>query len=165
MSRTVIRPRRAAHLAAGLTVAAAATLLGAAPAHAQSITVTASVSAGTLMVGGTTAQDTITATGGNVVVLSNLTGRITAGAGCAQLGAVVRCTGVANAIRFDALAGDDKFENRTTTFSAQSGGPGNDILIGGSVGDRLIGGDGVDRAFGGDGRDECDAESETACES
>lgn len=154
-------------LAAGLTVAAAATaaaVLGASPAAAQPDAVTISVSAGTLLVGGTPGNDTVTATGADVVVLSNLTGRVTAGAGCAQLGAVVRCTGVENAIRFDAQAGDDKLENKTTIFSAQSGGSGNDILIGGPVGDRLVGGDGVDRASGGDGRDICDAETETACE-
>ena len=44
MSHTTTRPRRFGRLAAGLTVAAAATattLLGAAPAHAQTNTVTA----------------------------------------------------------------------------------------------------------------------------
>ena len=159
---TTSRTRR---LAAGLTVAAAVTVLGASPASAQGTAVTAGVSAGTLLVGGTPAQDTVIATGANVVVLVNRTGRLPAGPGCAQLGAsTVRCTGVVNAIRFDAQAGDDRIENRTATFSAQSGGPGNDILIGGSGDDQLVGGEGVDRAFGGDGSDRCDAESETACE-
>ena len=61
MSHTTIRPRRFRRLAAGLTVAAgvtATTLLGAAPAHAQTNTVTAVVSGGgTLVVRGTSNGD------------------------------------------------------------------------------------------------------------
>ena len=67
MSHTITRSRRFSRFAAGLTVAAAATgatLLGAAPAYAQTTSVTASVSNGTLSVRGTTFTDTVTATGG-----------------------------------------------------------------------------------------------------
>ena len=60
MSHTTTRPRRFSRLAAGLTVAAAATattLLGAAPAYAQTNAVTARMSAATLVVTGTAIGD------------------------------------------------------------------------------------------------------------
>jgi hypothetical protein len=68
MSHTTIRPRLR-RLAAGLTVAAGVTgttLLGAAPAYAQSTTVSAVVAGGgTLVVRGTANGETITAENGN----------------------------------------------------------------------------------------------------
>ena len=158
MSHTTIRPRLR-RFAAGLTVAAgvtATTLLGAAPAYAQSTSVSAAVSSGTLVVTGTSFGDVITATGGNGTVnLSNLTGSITdGGAGCTQLGATVRCTGV-SFMRFTGSAGADKFDNRTNTNSLMLGGSGNDILLGGS---------GKDEANGAVGLDTCTAEVEFRCE-
>ena len=160
MSHTITRSRRFSRFAAGLTVAAAATgatLLGAAPAYAQTTSVTASVSNGTLSVRGTTFTDTVTATGGfGTVSLSNLTGSITdGGAGCTQLGATVRCTGVTR-ISFSGGSGNDKFDNQTPIPSSQLGGSGNDILLGGSGNDRLSGGSGKDRLNGGGGDDVLD---------
>ena len=164
MTHTITR-RRVGRLAAGLTVAAAATLLGAAPAYAQGAAVTAHVTNGTLFMKGTDFGDIITASGGSTITLSNLTGSIKAdGAGCTNLGAVVRCTGV-NRVSFSAGAGNDKYDGISTSVTTGvSGGSGNDILIGGSGNDRLSGGIGTDRADGRGGTDTCFAETETSCE-
>ncbi len=125
---------RIALLAAGLAVTAGATattLLGATPAFAQTNSVTMSASAGTLNVVGTGFGDSITANGGSgTVTLSNLLGSIKAGAGCTQLGATVRCTGV-SALQFSGLGGDDTFRNNTSTRSFLSGGAGSDRITGG----------------------------------
>jgi Ca2+-binding RTX toxin-like protein len=159
--------RRLARLAAGLSVAAAATattLLGAAPAYAAT-PVTTSVSGGTLNVVGTGFGDSVTANGGNgVVTLSNLLGSITAGTGCTQLGSTVRCTGV-NALQFSGLGGDDTFRNNTSTRSFLAGGAGSDRITGGPGNDVIRGGSGVDFAFGQGGLDICTAENESGCES
>jgi Ca2+-binding RTX toxin-like protein len=169
MSRTSPRTHRPGRLAAGLAVTAAATastLLGAIPAHAQANSVTASVSGGTLNVTGTSFRDTVSAVGGfGTVSLSNLTGSVTdGGAGCTQVGATVRCTGVSR-ISFGGLGGEDKFDNQTPTPSSLRGGAGNDLLLGGSGGDTISGGSGTDRAAGGNGTDTCTAEAESGCES
>jgi len=86
MSHTTIRPRRFSRLAAGLTVAAgvtATTLLGAAPAHAQTNTVTAVVSGGgTLVVRGTSNGETITAENGNGTITVSSSTAITPQFGC-----------------------------------------------------------------------------------
>jgi Ca2+-binding RTX toxin-like protein len=160
--------RRLARLAAGLAVTAAATtLLGAAPAHAQTTAVTARVSSGTLIVTGTSFGDIVSATGGfGRISLGNLTGAIRdGGAGCTQLGGNVECTGV-NSISFSGLGGVDKFDGRSVSLTpiSMSGGAGNDILFGGSGDDRLSGGSGTDRADGQGGTDTCFAETEAACE-
>lgn len=160
--------RRLARLGAGLAVSAAATtLLGAAPAHAQSSAVTASVSNGTVIVTGTSFSDVVSADGGfGRISLSNLTGVIRdGGAGCTQLGGTVECTGV-NSISFSGLGGVDKFDGRSVSLTPinMSGGAGNDILFGGSGDDRLSGGSGTDRADGQGGTDTCFAETEAACE-
>jgi Ca2+-binding RTX toxin-like protein len=165
MSRTA---RRLARLAAGLAVTAGATattLLGAAPAFAQTNSVTASVSAGTLNVVGTTVGDSITANGSSgTVTLSNLLGSIKAGTGCTQLGATVQCTGM-TVLQFSGLGGDDTFRNNTSTRSFLSGGGGSDRLTGGPGQDVIRGGSGTDFAFGQGGTDICTAETESGCES
>lgn len=168
MSHTT-RPRRVGRLAAGLVVTAAATastLLGAAPAHAQTNAVTASMSGGTVIVTGTQSGDNISASGGfGTVSLSTLSTALQAGPGCTQLGAVVRCTGV-NVVSFNGLGGADKFEGtqlRRTPILA-GGGSGNDILRGGSGNDRLSGGSGADNVAGGAGTDACTAEAKSGCE-
>lgn len=166
MSHTTIRPRLR-RFAAGLTVAAgvtATTLLGAAPAYAQTTGVTASVSNGILNVVGTGFGDGVTATGNGTVSLSNLLGSMKdGGAGCTQLGATVRCTGVSS-IQFSGLGGDDTFRNDTPHRTFLSGGSGNDRMTGGSGSDVIRGGLGTDFAFGQGGFDTCTAENESSCE-
>ena len=56
-------------------------------------------------------------------------------------------------IRFIGLAGDDRFENRSSIPSFAFGQEGNDVLIGGSGADRLIGSGGNDQLFGNGGDD------------
>ena len=168
MSHTTIRPRRFRRLAAGLTVAAgvtATTLLGAAPAHAQSGTVTAVVAGGgTLVVKGTALGETITAENGNGTITVSSSTAITPQFGCkpAALGKVI-CTGV-TIVKLSGLGGDDELRNNSTTRSELSGGAGNDRVIGGSRDDRLFGGTGVDEAVGNGGFDTCAAEKEFSCE-
>ena len=164
-------PRRFRRLAAGLSVAAAATattLLGASPAYAQASSVTASVSNGTMFVTGTSFGDNVSASGGfGTISLSTLSTSLQAGTGCTQLGAVVRCNGVTKAVHFQGAGGADKFDAsqvRGTTVRL-GGGAGNDILIGGSGNDLLAGGTGTDQADGRAGSDQCTAESTVRCES
>ena len=169
MSHTASRSRRLARLAAGFSVAAAATattLLGATPAYAQSSSVVASVSGGTMVVTGTSFGDIVSANGGcGTAPRSRLSTGRRAGTGCTQLGAVVRCNGVSS-ISFGGLAGADKFDATQVRLTPVSlrGGSGNDILLGGSGNDRLSGGSGTDRATGGNGTDTCTAETESGCE-
>jgi len=166
MSCTSPRRHRFGRLAAGLTVAAAATastLLGATPAYAAA-PVTTFVNGGALFIDGTVLGDSVTASGTNgTVTLSNLIGSITAGPGCVQLGAEVRCSGV-TFMRFAAFGGDDTFTNNTSTRSVLNGMSGNDRLTGGSGNDDIDGGRGVDSAFGQGGSDKCAAENESGCE-
>jgi hypothetical protein len=167
MSHTSPRPRRFSRFAAGLTVAAAATastLLVAAPAYAQSSSVLVSVSGGdgTLNVSGTPFGDIITASGGNTVTLSNLTGTFTNVGGCVVSGQTATCNGV-QSISFSGLGGNDKFDNLTSKRSNLSGQEGSDILLGGSANDLLGGGPGTDRADGRGGNDVCAAEIEISC--
>jgi Ca2+-binding RTX toxin-like protein len=166
MPRTSSRPRRLGRVVAGFSVAAAATaatLLGAAPAYAQT-GATAQMLGSQLSITGAQGADAITANGGNgVVTLSNTVGSITAGPGCQQLGGIVQCTGL-QSMSFRGLGGDDAFRNNTNIRSTLSGGSGNDRLSGGSVNDRITGGLGVDFAFGLGGFDTCTAENESSCE-
>ena len=116
MSHTTIRPRRFRRLAAGLTVAAgvtATTLLGAAPAHAQTNTVTAVVSGGgTLVVRGTSNGETITAENGNGVITVSSSTAITPQFGCKPApGGKVICVGV-NFVKLIGLGGADELRNR-----------------------------------------------------
>jgi hypothetical protein len=165
---------RLARLTAGITLVAATTattLLGATtPAYAAQSTPSAAVTFGLLGVTGSTVADVITATGSNgTISLSNSLGSITAGTGCVQLGATVRCTGV-KLIEFQDSGGefggggDDTFRNNTSTRSNLFGGFGNDKLTGGSGKDRIAGGPGTDAANGGLGVDSCTAETESNCE-
>ncbi len=145
----------------------ATTLLGASPAHAQSNSVTASVSNGTLFVTGSSSGDNVSASGGSgTISLSTLSTSLKAGTGCTQLGAVVRCNGVSRAVSFQGGFGADKFDASQVsgTLVRLGGGPGNDILIGGSGNDLLAGGTGTDQADGRNGSDTCTAESEVRCE-
>lgn len=57
------------------------------------------------------------------------------------------------AIRFDALGGDDRFTNRSAIPSVVRGGPGDDTLLGGGGRDSLFGGEGDDTIRGGAGND------------
>jgi len=166
MSHTRSGARRFGRLAAGLVVTAAATtLLGAVPASAQGSSVAVSASAGRMLVTGTGFGESITASGSNgTVFLSNLLGSVTAGQGCTQLGATVRCTDV-NVVMFAGLGGDDTYRNDTAIRSILSGGVGNDRITGGPGKDTIRGGDGVDFAFGRGGVDACVAENEVDCES
>jgi Ca2+-binding RTX toxin-like protein len=142
----------------------ATTLLGATPAYAQSNSVTTSVSDGTLNVVGTSFGDNVSASGSSgTVTVSNLAGSITAGNGCTQLGATVRCAGVSG-IQFSGLSGDDTFRNDTSTRSFLSGGAGSDRITGGPGADVIRGGSGTDFAFGQGGFDICTAENESGCE-
>jgi Ca2+-binding RTX toxin-like protein len=166
MSRTSPRTHRLGRLAAGLSVAAATTattLLGATPAYAAS-PVTTFLNDGALFIDGSSIGDSVTATGNSgTVTLSNTLGTITAGSGCVQLGASVKCSGV-TFIRFAGFAGDDSFTNDTSIRSVLSGGGGNDRMTGGSGDDRIDGGRLTDAAFGRGGTDTCNAESESTCE-
>jgi Ca2+-binding RTX toxin-like protein len=142
---------------------AATTLLGAAPAYAAT-PVTTSVSTSTVFVTGTASADSVTASGGNgTITLSSLLGPISAGPGCVQLGATVRCSGV-RAIVFSGGEGDDAFRNDTSTPSDLFGQLGNDRLSGGSGNDVIRGASGTDFAFGLGGFDSCIAENESGCE-
>ena len=168
MSHTTIRPRRFRRLAAGLTVAAgvtATTLLGAAPAHAQTNTVTAVVSGGgTLVVRGTSNGETITAENGNGTITVSSSTAITPQFGCKPAaGGKVICVGV-NFVKLIGLGGADVLRNNSLTRSELSGGAGNDRVIGGSVDDRLFGGTDTDEAIGNGGFDTCAAETESGCE-
>lgn len=168
MSRTSPVRHRFGRLAAGLSVAAAVTgttLLGALPAEAAT-PVTARMFGTTLSVTGTSLGDSVTAASGSngTISLSNLLGSITAGPGCAQLGATVQCSG-ATSVGFNALGGDDTFTNNTSKPSILSGGDGSDRLTGGSAADRIVGGNGVDFAFGNGGIDRCLTENKSSCES
>lgn len=165
MSSTTPRSRR---FAAGLTVAAATaatTLLGAAPAYAQSNTVTAVVAGGgTLVVRGTFGAETITAENGNGVITVSSSTPITPQFGCSPAaGGRVICLGV-SFVKLIGLGGADELRNNSLTQSELSGGAGNDRLFGGSVNDRLFGGTDVDEAFGNGGFDTCVAETESGCE-
>lgn len=163
MSHTSPRPRRLVTGLAVIAAAAATTLLGAAPASAATVA-TARVTAGNMIVVGSDFGDSITASGGNSTIdVSNTLGSITAGTGCVQLGAVVRCSGV-NAIAFSGLGGDDTFRNNTSLPGNLRGGNGNDRLTGGSGDDRISGNLGTDFAFGLGGFDTCIAENESGCE-
>ena len=157
---------RLGRLAAGLTVAAAATasaLLGATPAYAAT-TVTAAMDGSRVLIIGTDFSDSITASGsGSTVNLSNLLGSISAGNGCTQLGATVRCTG-ATSVKFVGMPGNDTFQNNTALPSSLFGGLGSDRLTGGPAADRISGGSDADFAFGQGGLDSCTAENESGCE-
>ena len=167
MSHTITRSRRFSRLAAGLTVAAAATattLLGASPAYAQSNAVTAKMFGSSLYVTGTAFGDSVSATNASGAVrLSSLLGPITAGQGCVQLGAAVQCSGVSQ-IRYFGKDGDDTVRNDTAVRLAAFGGNGTDRLTGGSNNDTLNGDAGVDFVFGQGGIDRCTAENESSCE-
>ena len=165
MSTTTLRLRR---LSAGLAVAAgvtATTLLGAAPAHAQTNTVTAVVAGGgTLVVRGTFGPETITAENGNGVITVSSSIAITPQFGCKPTaGGKVICTGV-NFVKLIGLGGADELRNNSLTRSELSGGAGNDRLVGGSPDDRLFGGTDTDEAIGNGGFDTCAAETESGCE-
>src|SRR6476661_9853257 len=123
MSHTISRPGRFSRLAAGLTVAAAATattLLSAAPAHAQPNSVSISTGGGsTMSISGTLFRDVLTATGGgSTVTLKDDSGiAITAiGPNCQSFGATAQCTGVST-ISFTGDAGNDVFNNETSRRS------------------------------------------------
>jgi Ca2+-binding RTX toxin-like protein len=165
---TRTRTRRFSRLAAGLTVAGAAvatTLLGAAPAHAQSSTVTAVVAGGgTLVVKGTSLGETITAENGNGLITVSSSTPITPQFGCSPgVAGKVICTGV-TIVKLSGLGGDDTLRNNSTTRAELSGGAANDKLFGGSPDDRLSGGTGIDQADGNGGFDLCVAETEFDCE-
>ena len=92
MSHTTTRPRRFSRLAAGLTVAAAATattLLGAAPAYALRTPILVRMSGTTMIITGTTIGDRASTSGNASSVRHRQLARaaVTAGPGCQQFGA------------------------------------------------------------------------------
>ena len=94
MSHTTTRPRRFRRLAAGLTVAAAATattLLGAAPASAAT-PILVRMSGTTMIITGTTIGDRASTSGNPDSVLAvSSSGPVAAGTGCQQSSAAVLC--------------------------------------------------------------------------
>jgi Ca2+-binding RTX toxin-like protein len=166
MSHTVTRSRRFSRIAAGLTVAAAATattLLGAAPASAAT-PILVRMSGTTMIITGTTIGDRASTSGGNGTVTAvSSSSPVAAGTGCQQSGAGVLCTGVSS-IRFTGRAGNDVFRNDTAVPSDLFGDAGNDQLIGGSGRDFIRGGGDQDAASGQAGNDDCIAEIESTCE-
>lgn len=99
---------------------------------------------------------------------------VTAGAGCQQLGALVRCSTVGvTRVVVTAGLGNDAVRNNTNIASTLSGGGGFDRLFGGSAADAinggsgddiLSGGAGSDTLDGGTGIDRCTGEFESNCE-
>jgi hypothetical protein len=89
---------------------------------------------------------------------------LTAGLGCIQVGAAVKCDNVSR-IKFIGGAGDDTFRNDSGLPVQLEGGPGRDRLSGGPANDAIIGGADSDFAFGGPGTDTCSqSENESGCE-
>lgn len=164
-------PHRFARLAAGLSVVAAssaATLLTAVPAHAATPVVVSKIStssASSMRIIGSDGGESIRiGTLNGFFTVSNSTGSVQAGAGCVQLGGVVRCDGVTS-LNYSGGGGDDTFRNDTSLrINSADGGAGSDRLFGGPAGDRLRGGLGSDLVNGGGGTDFCEAEAESACE-
>jgi Ca2+-binding RTX toxin-like protein len=166
MSHTTTRPRRFGRLAAGLTVAAAATattLLGAAPAYAQTNVITIFMTGSTMQIGGSNSDDIITATGSGTVRISTNRLVTTSHPDCVSFGQVAQCNGV-TLIRFFGQTGNDRFDNQTSTRSSLNGGGGDDTLTGGSANDTLRGDRGTDTVTGKGGQDGCIAETEFTCE-
>lgn len=158
---------RFARLAAGLSVVAAssaATLLTAVPAHAATpVTVTKAFGSIMRISGSDGGENVRVANLNGFVTVSNSLGSVQAGAGCRQLGAVVRCDGITS-MGYNGNGGDDSFRNDTALQVSASGGAGSDRLTGGTAGDRLRGDAGSDLVNGGGGTDFCEAEAESACE-
>lgn len=100
-------------------------------------------SAGQLQIRGTGANDNVEvrATATTVSVLDG--GRIIANVAKARV----------QSIRFQGMAGNDRFVNQTTIPVTAYGNSGNDVLIGGRGAERFDGGAGNDRLFGNGGND------------
>ena len=162
---------RLARLGAGLSVVAAssaATLLAAVPAHAATPVVVSKISTPSVsamrIVGSDGGEGIRVSTLNGFVTVSNSIGSVQAGAGCLQLGGVVRCDGVTS-MSYSGNGGDDSFRNDTSVrINSADGGAGSDRLFGGPADDRLRGGLGDDLVNGGGGTDSCEAEAESACE-
>ncbi|MEV0201009.1 hypothetical protein [Nonomuraea sp. NPDC050691] len=111
---------------------------------------------------------------GSSITVTDTLAQVTAGAGCQQLGALVRCSTVGvTRLSVTASLGDDAVRNNTNIPSTLSGGPGRDRVFGGSAADTLSGGTGDDILNGGAGTDlanggadvdRCTAETEVNCE-
>ena len=171
MSSTSTRPRRLTRLAAGLTVAAAATattLLGASPAYAQPSTIGAVVVNGGLTINGTNGNEgvTVNVDNGDVTVTNTTQTSMRAALGCTLVTPkIVRCVGVNRLITFNGFGGNDLVRNNTSVPSILVGGAGSDRLFGGSADDRIDGDSEFDSAFGNGGFDTCvQIENASSCE-
>ncbi|GAA2288109.1 hypothetical protein GCM10010149_38260 [Nonomuraea roseoviolacea subsp. roseoviolacea] len=172
-------------LLAGAALTGSALLLGA-PAHAHSspasdaraalapVVVSRTGSTIAVRAGAEANGLDINGSAGASITVTDTLAQVTAGAGCQQLGALVRCSTVGvTRLSVTASLGDDAVRNNTDIPSALSGGPGRDRVFGGSAADTLSGGTGddilsggagVDHVNGGDGVDTCTAETEVNCE-
>jgi len=163
-----------ARMAAGLLATAAAMGLALASvpaAHASESKILVEVSGTRIMrISGTSIGDNAVATGGSSsgsgtqILVSSAVNQLTAGLGCIQVGAAVKCDNVSR-IKFIGGAGDDTFRNDSGLPVQLEGGPGRDRLSGGPANDAIIGGADSDFAFGGPGTDTCSqSENESGCE-
>jgi Ca2+-binding RTX toxin-like protein len=170
-------------LVAGTALGGAA-MFASAPAQAAA-PVTVSKSGSTIFVTAGSEANGLDITGtpnGFINVTDTLTS-VQAGAGCQQLGALVRCstTGVTlvgvrtgngeNAVRYNVnirgqITGGSGLDRLFGGPAADTltGGGGNDILNGGAGNDVLTGGLGTDSLNGGLGTDRCTGEVEVSCE-
>ena len=154
-------------LFSGLVLPAAglvSTFALAAPAYAASTIEVSKSATGHVTIFGTQASDSVDINGGGSTInVSSILNSVTAGTGCVQLGATVRCSGVGS-VGVHTLSGDDSVRNSTNLRSFLDGGVGNDRLTGGSEHDNIQGGAGNDFANGAGGIDTCNAETESSCE-
>lgn len=164
-----ISPRHRARLAAGLTVAVAAsamTLLAAAPAQAATPVIASTAFNGKIVriAGSDVGESIVVSIFNGKLSVANTLGSVQAGTGCVQVGAAAQCGTGVTGIGYNGGTGDDTIRNDTSLFLSAIGGPGSDRLNGGSANDKLVGGTGVDFLNGGIGTDTCDGENESSCE-